>query len=77
MGFAGHNRGKQLWPGVGYVRGRIAAKAEEAYMGDDIQCPWCKSYTNTTYRPQICPKCKRVWFRKRDGKYVFVDNAEF
>jgi len=70
--FAEHNKGKHYWPGIGYVRGKVARRVLLAGRGKDIKCPFCRTYTNTENAIRNCPSCGRKWFQKRNGDYVFV-----
>lgn len=71
--FAGHNKGKYYLPGEGYVRGKKSDKQSETHLGIYHACPFC-GYSNTLeIEHKICSGCKRVWFRKQNGDFIYVD----
>jgi hypothetical protein len=70
--FAGHNKGKYMMPGVGYVRGKKSEKISISCITTLHTCPFCGYHNTAKDLHKICGGCKREWFRKRNGDFIYV-----
>ncbi len=76
--FAGHNRGKYFMPGEGYVRGKKSVNIKSGKSSLLHVCAFC-GWTNTLLfvitsedKHKVCGGCGRIWFRKRNGDFIYV-----
>ncbi len=70
--FAGHNRGKYFMPGEGYVRGKKSDSLSVSCLDTFHACPFCGHRNPSKMMYKICGGCRRKWFRKQNGDFIYV-----